>query len=112
MLEGVPSGHHEKGLKGFDSVTSNGALNLIKPSSGSFRRVFASAVVTAGCTSWQRPRQIAQKRKPRRYLPMRAVCDAPRLEARTPKRGVGRERFGEVYPAAVRSFAEDLEALC
>jgi putative transposase len=97
-----------RGLRMPASVTSDGALGLVNAIEGLF-----SKSLRIRC--WYHKLGNIRSKLPAEgaeevLAHARAVRDAPTHEAGEAQAASLIERFGEIYPAAVKSFTEDLEA--
>lgn len=97
-----------RGLRMPTSVTSDGAPGLVNAIEGVF-----SKSLRIRC--WYHKMGNIRSKLPEEgaeevLAHARAVRDAPTHEAGEAQAASLIERFGEIYPAAVKSFAEDLEA--
>jgi putative transposase len=97
-----------RGLRMPTSVTSDGALGLVNAIEGLF-----SKSLRIRC--WYHKLGNIRSKLPAEgaeevLAHARAVRDAPTHEAGEAQAASLIERFGEIYPAAVKSFTEDLEA--
>ncbi len=109
MLDEVLQGHVvRRGLREPTSVTSDGAPGLIQ----AIDQVFKNSLrircwyQKLSNISAKVPEEAAQEF----MAHVRAVRDAPTHEAGEAAAAAVIERFSQTYPAAVRCFAEDLEA--
>jgi putative transposase len=97
-----------RGLRMPASVTSDGALGLVNAIEGLFSKSLRirCRYHKLGNIRSKLPAEGAEEV----LAHARAVRDAPTHEAGEAQAASLIERFGEIYPAAVKSFTEDLEA--
>jgi putative transposase len=97
-----------RGLRTPTSVTSDGAPGLVNAIEGLFEK-------SLRVRCWYHKLGNIRSKVPEEgaeevLAHARAVRDAPTYEAGETQAASLIERFGEIYPAAVKSFADDLEA--
>ncbi len=97
-----------RGLRAPASVTSDGAPGLVNAIEGVFSKSLRIRCWyhKMGNIRTKLPEEGAEEV----LAHARAVRDAPTHEAGEAQAASLIERFGEIYPAAIKSFAEDLEA--